>query len=102
MDYLYLSSLAITDFVELVMSYDIVCQWSIYLLERMSAFPYRLQIDLDSKKVVFLVPIFHLTAHIAACQTAFSFSFNLSPKVGPQMVRHQSMGGPTSTLSQRL
>lgn len=42
MDYLYLSSLAITDFVELVMSYDIVCQWSIYLWERMSAFPYRL------------------------------------------------------------
>ena len=71
MDYLYLCSLAITDFVELVMLYDIVCQWSIYLW-RMSAFPYRLRIDLDSKKVVFLVPIFYLTVHIAVCQTAFS------------------------------
>ena len=80
MDYLYLNGLLVTDVMELVMSYDIVCQWSIHLWERMSAFPHHLQVDLDGKKVIFLVPKFHLPAHVASCQT--SFSFNLIPKVG--------------------
>ena len=33
MDYLYLNGLSVTDVMELVMSYDIVCQWSIHLWE---------------------------------------------------------------------
>jgi hypothetical protein len=40
----------------------------------MSDFPHRLRIDLDGKKVTFLVPKFHLPAHVAKCQTSFSFN----------------------------
>lgn len=80
MDYLFLSALSRTDFRQLVMSYDIACQWSVHLFERMSAFPHYFQFDSDEKKIVFLVPKFHLPAHVAKCQTAFSF--NLTRGVG--------------------
>lgn len=80
MDYLFFSSLADTNFDRLVMSYDIACQWSVNLWERMSAYPHRIQMSTEGKTIIFLVPKFHLPAHIAACQTAFSF--NLTRGVG--------------------
>jgi len=80
MDYLFFSSMSQVEFVELVMSYDIVCQWHKHLWERMLAFPDYFHIDLDGKTVTFLVPKFHLPAHVAGCQT--SFSFNLTRGVG--------------------
>lgn len=80
MDYLFFSSLSKADYVTLVMSYDIVCQWSVYLWTRMSRFPHYFQFDQDDMKIIFLVPKFHLPAHIASCQT--SFSFNLTRGVG--------------------
>ncbi|KAF8054677.1 hypothetical protein FPV67DRAFT_1568861 [Lyophyllum atratum] len=77
MDYLFFSSLEDTDLTELVVSYDIVCQWSIHIRERMSKYPSRLHVDLDGRRhVIFLIPKFHLPAHIMACQTVFSFNFN--------------------------
>jgi hypothetical protein len=63
-----------TEFVCLTMSYDIVCQWYLHLWERMLAFPQHLHIDLEGKMVTFLVPKFHLPAHVEKCQTAFSFN----------------------------
>lgn len=80
MDYLFFSSLSKTDFVTLVMSYDIVCQWSVHVWERMSAFPHQFRFDHGTKSITFLVPKFHLPAHVSACQTAFSF--NLTRGVG--------------------
>jgi hypothetical protein len=73
MDYLFFSSLKGYDSVPLVVSYDIVCQWHVNLRERMLALPHSFHINLDERKVTFLVPKFHLPAHVAACQTAFSF-----------------------------
>lgn len=73
MDYLFLSSLKGYDWVPLIVSYDIVCQWFKYLRERMLSYSNRLHVDLDKRQVTFLVPKFHLPAHVAACQTAFSF-----------------------------
>jgi hypothetical protein len=80
MDYLFFSSLKDTDFIRLISSYDIVCQWHVHLWERMLAFPEYLHINLAGKHVTFLVPKFHLPAHVASCQT--SFSFNLTRGVG--------------------
>ncbi|KAF7975089.1 hypothetical protein HWV62_10489 [Athelia sp. TMB] len=68
------------DYVQLVMSYDIVCQWSINLWARMKNMPGYIQIDRDGKVFIFLVPKFHLPAHVERCQT--SFSFNLTRGVG--------------------
>jgi len=81
MDYLFFNSVAQTKLVSIVVSYDIVCQWSVKLWERMEKYPRRLQLNTDGQlTVVFLVPKFHLAAHIASCQILFSF--NLTRWVG--------------------
>jgi hypothetical protein len=46
----------------------------------MLTFPNNFHIDLDNKSVAFLVPKFHLRAHVEKCQTAFNF--NLMQGVG--------------------
>ena len=74
MDYLFFSSVANTNFDHLIMSYDIACQWSVHLWERMRSYPHRIQINPKRKTIIFLIPKFHLPAHIAACQTMFSFN----------------------------
>ncbi|KAF9463292.1 hypothetical protein BDZ94DRAFT_1321830 [Collybia nuda] len=78
MDYLYFTSLKDTPLVELVVSYDIACQWSVKLWDRMGQYPQHLHCGpSDKRSISFLVPKFHLPAHIMSCQTAFSFNFNL-------------------------
>ncbi|KAG6809667.1 hypothetical protein H0H92_015232, partial [Tricholoma furcatifolium] len=58
-------------------SYDIACQWSIHLRERM------LQLDpefliFDSQVFIkFVVPKFHLPAHIARCRSNFSLNYTV-------------------------
>jgi len=74
MDYLFFSSVSNTKFVCLTMSYDIFCQWYLYLWEHMLSFPEHFHIDLEGKTITFLVPKFHLPAHIKKCQMAFSFN----------------------------
>ncbi|KAF7965473.1 hypothetical protein HWV62_43305 [Athelia sp. TMB] len=75
MDYMFFHSTAQQDYVRLTMSYDIVCQWSVHLWERMVKMPGHIQIDREDKTFVFLIPKFHLPAHIAKCHTSFSFNF---------------------------
>ncbi|KZP31898.1 hypothetical protein FIBSPDRAFT_944525 [Athelia psychrophila] len=63
MDYLFFSSTSQQDYVRLVMSYDIVCQWSVHLWGRMLDLPGYVHIDREDKQFVFLIPKFHLPAH---------------------------------------
>lgn len=65
------------DYVTVVVSYDIVCQWSIHLWERIKHLPVRLQIDREGMRFIFLVPKFHLPAHVEKCQTGYSFNLTL-------------------------
>lgn len=74
MDYIFFSSVSQQDYVRLVMSYDIVCQWSVHLWKRMLDMPSYLQIDGEGKSFIFLVPKFHLPAHVEKCHTAYSFN----------------------------
>ncbi|KAF8341780.1 hypothetical protein F5887DRAFT_1076370 [Amanita rubescens] len=64
----------------MVISYDIACQWSINFRTRMKAcFPETWPINSDAQ-LRFLVPKFHLPAHINKCHQ--DFSFNYTPHVG--------------------
>lgn len=65
------------DHLTVVSSYDIACQWSVHLWERMTQLSSRLQFDHSSKKIIFLIPKFHLPAHIQKCQTGYSFNLTL-------------------------
>ncbi|KAG1901598.1 uncharacterized protein F5891DRAFT_1128045 [Suillus fuscotomentosus] len=76
MDYLFFLSMQSSHDIHILnISYDIACQWNKNLWSRMSAFPHEYHIDRDNKLITFLVPKFHLPAHIASCQTRFSFNF---------------------------
>src|SRR5262245_54175301 len=80
MDFLFFKTLQFIMVSLLVVSYDIACQWSKNLRHRMSAYPSSLHIVNALLTLLFLVPKFHLPAHIKACQTLFSF--HLNPGVG--------------------
>lgn len=80
MDYMFFSSLRNNQHSEIVVSYDIACQWSVNLWERMAKYPTALHVDHDQKQFHFLIPKFHLPAHVSQCQIRYSFNFN--PYVG--------------------
>lgn len=77
---MFFSSTSQQDFVRLVMSYDIVCQWSVHLWTRMLNMPGYIHIDRENKQIIVLIPKFHLPAHVKSCHTAYSF--NLTRGVG--------------------
>ncbi|KAF9463104.1 hypothetical protein BDZ94DRAFT_1193298 [Collybia nuda] len=77
MDYFYLSSLRQNAPQRILTSFDIVCQWTIYLALRCSIYPPNL---LHAFTITYLIPKFHLRAHQASCQA--DFSFNYTPNVG--------------------
>ncbi|KAJ7160358.1 hypothetical protein C8R46DRAFT_1164810 [Mycena filopes] len=85
MDYIFFRSVAGTDLVRLYVSYDIACQWHIHIWRRMLQYDNEV-LTLDGyagtrqRFVTFLVPKFHLPAHIEACN--LKFSFNLTRDVG--------------------
>ncbi|KIL56864.1 hypothetical protein M378DRAFT_188510 [Amanita muscaria Koide BX008] len=77
MDYFFYSSLRNTSIKNIVASYDIACQWSRNFKERMiSSFPASWPVNKsDSVNIRFLVPKFHLPAHIEKCQQDYSFNY---------------------------
>lgn len=76
MDFLFFSVLHHRSLEVLNVSYDIACQWHKNLWARMATFPEDYQLDYAIKTVRFFVPKFHLPAHIAKCQTTFSFNWS--------------------------
>ncbi|KAG1788040.1 uncharacterized protein HD556DRAFT_1434199 [Suillus plorans] len=74
MDYLFFSTMQYTgDIAVLNISYDIACQWSTNLWQRMHRYPSTIHLrHHDNKTITFLVPKFHLPAHIDICQITYS------------------------------
>ncbi|KAJ3509357.1 hypothetical protein NLJ89_g5259 [Agrocybe chaxingu] len=80
MDYFFLSSLRWNTLSRIVISYDIACQWSKKLVQRCSVYPDNPISNSQELDLLFVVPKFHLPAHVAICQ--IDYSFNLLPWVG--------------------
>ncbi|KAJ6452905.1 hypothetical protein DFH09DRAFT_1351463 [Mycena vulgaris] len=80
MDYMFFVSIAGTDLVRLYVSYDIACQWHKNIWIRMDGYKQEIKFEYDGKFMTFLVPKFHLPAHIEECN--LRFSFNLTRDVG--------------------
>ena len=79
-DYVLVKTLFATALLCLVISYDIACQWHKKLGERMKIFPPEEGLSHSIQHIRYLVPKFHLPAHVKACNLAFSF--NLTRGVG--------------------
>ncbi|KAG1902460.1 uncharacterized protein F5891DRAFT_978759 [Suillus fuscotomentosus] len=76
MDYMFFSSMQSASMLQVInISYNIACQWSKNLRTCMSAFPQQHHLAHNTKTITFLVPKFHLPAHILSCQTTYSFNF---------------------------
>ena len=90
-DYVFLSSLKHNPPPSLVVSYDITCQWSIKLGNRLDIYPSDLVSSSSNLDMQFLVLKFHLPAHIPKCQA--NYSFNFTPFVGGQMARPWNVAG---------
>ncbi|KAK7030161.1 CxC2 domain-containing protein [Favolaschia claudopus] len=81
MDFMLWESLAnYDDIVQLFISYDIVCQWHKNIWTRLSQYNPRLRQRGLKRYYVWLIPKFHLPAHIEDCNILYSF--NLTPFVG--------------------
>lgn len=77
MDYIFLLSLLIRlTVLYITVSYDIACQWSIKFWERLKIYPDYLQLLPALYIIRFLIPKFHLPAHILLCQIIYSLNYN--------------------------
>ncbi|KAK0421579.1 hypothetical protein EV421DRAFT_1747354, partial [Armillaria borealis] len=61
--------------VEVVILYDIVCQWGIHFWEHMAKFPDDAHLKLTQDAIIMCMPKFHLWAHKPQCHTRFSFNY---------------------------
>ncbi|KAJ7720607.1 hypothetical protein B0H14DRAFT_3098532 [Mycena olivaceomarginata] len=57
--------------------YDICCQWSKYLVDRLKQLPNGIRLDLILKLVSFVIPKLHIYGHKLLCQLNFSLNFTL-------------------------
>ncbi|KAJ7788725.1 hypothetical protein B0H14DRAFT_2627987 [Mycena olivaceomarginata] len=81
MDYIFGSILRHKDpRLRKIISYDIVCQWWKYLLERMQKLPPLVRMTLILEMFRFVIPKMHIHAHTMECQV--KFSLNLVPGSG--------------------
>jgi hypothetical protein len=81
MDYMLWKSLEnYDDIIQLFISYDIVCQWHKNIRKRLKAYLPELREHGGKHYYMWLIPKFHLPAHIEACN--ITYSFNLTPFVG--------------------
>jgi len=68
MDYLFYKTVNTNPrLLSYIISYDIACQWSLNLPDRMLAFDHEFFLFDGLRDIKFLVPKFHLPAHIARC-----------------------------------
>ena len=76
MDYLLVSVLKhLPEFVPLVLSYDIACQWSRNASTRLPALPEDIAFAPEDLNFETVIPKFHIGAHGKACQSTFSLNY---------------------------
>ncbi|KAJ7166472.1 hypothetical protein C8R43DRAFT_1085948 [Mycena crocata] len=73
MDFLFFSAVLGYMWSFLILSYDVACQFSKNIWERMEKLPEKYHLDIDPKNVRWMVPNFHLPPHKKGCHSAFSF-----------------------------
>ena len=59
---------------QLLVTYDIACQWGIHLKRRLSTYLPPLNLDLSSLSYRVAVPKFHLVGHGASCQVPYNLA----------------------------
>jgi hypothetical protein len=78
MDYIFVSSILNTPLRKVIVSYDIACQWGLNWATRVHAptMPKHLRPS-PSLEITYLVPKFHLEAHVVKCHAPYSFNYTI-------------------------
>ena len=77
MDYIFVSAMLHHLVVNKFITYDIACQWSKGLVERIAKFPSHLQISLPEEATVFGIPKLHYHSHKREGHAPFSLNYRL-------------------------
>ncbi|KAJ7711574.1 hypothetical protein B0H16DRAFT_1343629 [Mycena metata] len=85
-------------------SYDICCQWSKNLIERLKKLPPNLRLHLVISIVRFLIPKLHIYGHKLLCQLLFSLNFTLGSARtdGEGIERPWANIGPVATSTREM
>ncbi|THU75457.1 hypothetical protein K435DRAFT_880783 [Dendrothele bispora CBS 962.96] len=59
----------------LIIAYDIACQWSKKLLQRLKNLPPLVRLNLTYRTIAFVIPKLHILGHLIKCQLKFSLNF---------------------------
>ena len=77
MDYIYCSTTADIGGLDVLLSYDIACQYGIHIEERRSKLPDHMQAKQDEGTRTYALPVWHGDVHALKCKT--SWSLHLQP-----------------------
>ena len=77
MDYIFVSAMLHMLVEKKRITYDIACQWSVNLLERLKNFPSHLQIILPEGALAYAIPKLHWHSHRFEGHSKFSLNFIL-------------------------
>lgn len=75
MDYIFASAIRSWQSRGLTVSYDIACQWQKKLIRRIETLPPERRPNFTDRRVEFVIPKFHITAHGTSCQTQYSLNY---------------------------
>ncbi|RXW14295.1 hypothetical protein EST38_g11557 [Candolleomyces aberdarensis] len=103
-DYLVNQSLAGSNLTTFIVSYDICCQWSINCAKRLKAINPELCLIQPAANIRYVVPKFHLPAHIAACRTRYAFMLTHGAGLGDGEAPERGWGNsnPLATSTREM
>ncbi|KAH9846598.1 hypothetical protein C2E23DRAFT_872278 [Lenzites betulinus] len=77
MDYIYVCALREYLVLNKIVSYDIACQWSKNILERIRSLPSHIQIPVPEGSVIYAIPKLHYGSHQQAGHSKFSLNYRI-------------------------
>ncbi|KAJ3964320.1 hypothetical protein EV361DRAFT_70089 [Lentinula raphanica] len=105
MDYAFGSILrGIDSRITIVQSYDIACQWSKNLYERMKNLPSQVSASLSQRQIYFAIPKLHIHGHNLSCQLSFSLNWlwGVGRTDGEGVERNWAHMGPVATSTRDM
>ena len=77
MDYVFVHAMKDHQSVDKIVSYDIACQWSGGLRERIAKFPAHAQIHIREGSIVFVIPKLHWNSHMREGHSPYSLNYRV-------------------------
>ncbi|KAJ3817611.1 hypothetical protein F5880DRAFT_1492633, partial [Lentinula raphanica] len=105
MDYSFGSILkGIDPRITIVQSYNIVCQWSKNLYQRMKELPSQVAASLLERQIYFAIPKLHIHGHNLSCQLSFSLNWlwGVGRTDGEGVERNWAHMGPVATSTRDM